>query len=67
MKRGRRRLDPRAETTILSLRLPTYVFDALCREASKAGVSLSEFVRRQLPPFRLTKLASDEQTLDTAR
>lgn len=66
MKRGRRRLDPRAETTILRLRLPTYVFDALCREASKAGVSLSEFVRRQLP-FRPTKLARDEQALDTAR
>lgn len=46
--RGRPSLRPNQETTPLRVRVPSELFDRLCREASTSGRSLSDVVRERL-------------------
>jgi hypothetical protein len=48
MKRGRPRLEPGTPSTQVTVYLSVKTFDALCREARAADVSVPEVIRRKI-------------------
>jgi len=47
---GRRPLDPRDPSVAVTIRMPAKAFEAVCRRAAAARVTVPELIRRAIRP-----------------